>query len=186
MASTTYTVSIDALSKLSVESQGFIDPKKVEQYMANGGAAPANVAASRAKERGNIRYEMMIGSLGLMGNVYVSDIVTTGATVDAPPSNLTFKLISEHGEECLVTPDEENEGEVLVGAEAVKRVIARTLLAKRIDSGDFYDPSTKGGIVADGSSVNAVRMGTRIEDTTVAPAADNLSEAESAITVTKV
>lgn len=186
MPSTTYSVSIDALSKLTDESKGFIDPKKVEQYMAEDGDAPATVATSRLKERGNIRYDMMIGSLGLMGNVYVSNVVATDATVDAAPSNLSFTLTSEHGEECLVTPDEENEGETLVGADAIKRVIARTLLGKRIDSGDYYDPSTKSGIVSDGTTVNAVRMGTRIEDTTVEATCDTLSEAEAAITVTLV
>lgn len=185
MPATMYDVSITGLSELSAESQGFIDPTKVEQYMVSGDA-PDTVAASKAKERANIRYEMMIGALGMMANLYVSNVVATGATADSPATTLAFRLTSEHGEECLVTPDEANTGQFLVGEPAIKRVIARTLLASRTDFGDFYDPTMKAAFIADGSTVNAVRVGTRIESVQVTAAAVDLAEAESVISVVQV
>ncbi len=188
MPSIAYNVSITAVAKLTAESQGFIDPKKIEHYMgdATSPTTPSTAALSRAKERGNIRYDMMIGSLGLMGNMYVSNVVATGANANTAPSTLAFRLTVEHGVEVLVTPNESSPGTFLYGPAAIKRVIARTLLASRTDSGDFYDPTTKSGTVADGTSVNAVRVGNRIEDIQVTAAAADLAEAESVITVTAV
>jgi hypothetical protein len=185
MASTTYDVAIEYVAALSPESEGFIDPKKVEHYMVDG-PAPTNVAASITKERANIRYDMMIGSLGLMGNVYISNVVATDADVDTPASLLEFVLVSEHGDECLVTADEENEGDFLTGADAIKRVIARVLISSRTDFGDYYDPTEKAAFIADASTVNAVRVGTRIASVAVVAAADNLGDAESVVTVTLV
>jgi hypothetical protein len=176
MASKTYEVEITTLVG-ATDGDGFIDNKKIEQYMAEDDFA-ADVAASLAKERGNSRYEMMIGMLGMMGNLYVTS-VTSDADANTDATTFAFTLVSEHGEDCLAA-------EGLVGAAALKRVIARSLLTNRIESGDYFDPTATASENDAGLTTNVARFGTRIEKIDVGSLAANLAAAEAAITVTAI
>lgn len=186
MASTYYDVAITTLTGLGADGGGFIDAKKVEGYMADG-TTPSNVAASINKERANVRYESLVGKLGLMANLYVSNVVATGANASTAPSAFSFTLESEHGNECLVTTalvGEPSANTVLTGADAIKRVIARSLVENHVDFGDYYDPTVTPAFIANASTVNAVRVGIRIERVVANAVANSITVAEAAITVT--
>ena len=185
MARTYYNVVITSLTGVGAEGSGFIDSKKVEHYMVDG-AAPVSVAASINKERANIRYDNLIGKLGLAGNVYISNVIATGANASTAPSSFSFTMESEHGDDCLTTVSASNEpspGTVLTGANAIKRVVARSLIENRIDFGDYYDPTLKAAFIANASTVDAVRVGTRIERVVANAVANSITVAEAAITV---
>lgn len=184
MRNTFYTVAITALSG-PVNSDGFIDNKKIENYMA-GGSTPTTAAQSITKERGNSRYETMISTLGMLANLYVHNPVATDGLANATPSAFSFTLESEHGDSVLVTPDESNGGALLTGALALKRVIARSLLVSKQDFSDYYDPTLNNAITANGTMEAGARIGVRIEKVDVGKLANTISEAEAAITVTKI
>lgn len=185
MARTYYNVVITSLTGLGADGGGFIDSKKVEHYMVDG-SPPATVAAAIDKERANIRYDNLIGKLGLAGNVYISNVIATGANASTAPSSFSFTMESEHGDDCLTTVSASTEpspGTVLTGAAAIKRVVARALIENRIDFGDYYDPTVKAAFIANGSTVNAVRVGTRIERVVANAVANSITVAEAAISV---
>ena len=182
MAKTYYNVTITSLTGLGSDGGGFIDNKTIEQYMA-AGSTPTTVAQSIDKERANIRYGRMIGKLGMMANLYVSNIAATGANAIAAPTSFNFTLESEHGDGPLSTI---SNAVVYTGNAAIKRCIAHSLIENFYETGDYYDPSISNGITANGTFQTAPRVGVRIERMTSNAVANSISVAEAAITVTKI
>lgn len=184
MASTSYYVTISSLSQAS-PGDGFIDMKKVEQYRSEGSDV-TTYAQAQAKERANQRFQLMVNKLQLLGNLYVSNVTATGANASTAALSFTFNLTSEHGDECLATPDEDTPGVTLTGNVAIKRAIARSLSTTVTnDYQEVYDPTSTAG-KGTYPTANAVRFGSRIEALTVGAAANNLTAAEAAISVTKL
>lgn len=142
MLSTYYNVSIAQIAG-TANAAGFVDRFTVEQYMANnGGVAPTDFPTSENKVRANIRYKNVVEQLQLMGNLYVSNIVANGGTVSAPPTTLSFTLESERGDEYVFTPDENNAGTTLYGANAIARCVERGLIESRANYVyPVYDPT---------------------------------------------
>lgn len=165
---THFRVTISAAAG-TAPADGFIDPTKLERYMAEGGV-PANLAASLAKERANLRYVRMIEQLQLIGNLYVTNIVATGADVNTAPTTLAFTVTVEHGADSLVIEDIDNPGTTLTGANAIRTQIARSLTQTFTRPSDYYDPTAT---ATPGNASTHPRYGNRIQDVTVgAPAAD--------------
>lgn len=175
MFATYYRVAITTLTG-GANGDGFIDHNRIEQYMgAASPTIPTTVANSISKERANIRYDNMVSTLGLLGNLYIVQNVAVGADANTPATSYTFLLISEHGDSVLSTPDELNVGATLTGAAAIKRAIARSFMINNIDFGDYYDPTT--------TSPDAT-YGIRIEKVTAGALTTTISAGETAITVT--
>jgi hypothetical protein len=184
MLSTYYRVSIAGISGTG-DAAGFIDAKKVEYYMANGGAAPASLTTSTNKVRANVRFKDVVENLQLMGNVYVSNVVANAATVDTAPSDISFTLESERGDETLITPDENTPGAYLTGANAIVRCVARGLTESRLNYVyPVYNPTLTTAAQNGGTSNAAVRIGSGTITFNVAALSNSVSSAASSVTVT--
>lgn len=68
--------------------EGFVDDRNVESF----GTLPASLANSLNKERANVRWEEILKALQESGSLGVSDIVKTGGTVDAAPTQIEFTV----------------------------------------------------------------------------------------------
>jgi hypothetical protein len=185
MTTTYYTVVINATGLGGANpADGFIDNTKCEQYMAaSSPTTPTTKANSITKERANSRFEMLRYKLGIMANVYFTNIVATGADANTAATAFNFTAIVERGDAVLVTEDENTPGTFLNGAAALTRCIARALIATKDDFADYYDPTT---VAAPGNVTLAVRMGIRTERVTVGALAGDLATATTKITVTKI
>lgn len=184
MLNTFYSVQINALSG-PANSDGFIDPTRIEQYLA-GGTPPSSLALSITKERANSRFEILTQTLGFVGNFYISNAIATGATANSAATSLTMTVEIERGDSVLVTKDENNAGQTLTGAAALKRLCARALVTGRAsDYAEYYDPTATPALTANGATVNAIRVGPRIDKIAVGALANTITEAEAVITVSK-
>lgn len=154
-------------------ADGFIDNKTIEKYIAEG-SSPDGAGQTLAKERANIRYAFMIGTLGQMCNAYVSDIVATGGTAKAAPSTFSFTVAIEHNDGALTTANESSPGTYLSGVAALKRAIARSLLISRSTYSQYPDD-----VETDGSERKM-----HFDPVVVGALTASLSTAEAAITVT--
>jgi hypothetical protein len=155
---------------------GFIDHKKVAQYVAEGGTAPTSVGQSIAKERGNSRYETLIGTLSMASNVAITNQTATGGSAIADPTAFQFDVFLERGDDAIA-----NEG--LTGAAALKRLVARALLIARTDRTDYFDPTTSAA-KGDNAPTLAARNADVVADVAVGALTTVLATAETAITVT--
>lgn len=185
MLSTSYRVEIAQIAG-SGEAAGFIDPTRVENYMA-AGAAAGTYAQHTDKERGNYRYKAVLQSVQSMGNLYAVSTEVPDGSPAAAPTKLVITFLVERGDGMLITADENNEGQELVEAAAIKRCVARALIQSRQNLAcDIYDSTSTTGPKDGGTSTTAVRTGPRVTTINVAALADNLTTAEAAITVVKL
>ena len=188
MLSTFYTVSIAYIAGTG-DNDGFIDNMKVEQYMAasNTGVAPASFTTSTNKVRANIRYKTIIEQLQLMGNMYDSEDVAVGATIDTPGTAFNFTLEVERGDEVLGTMDELNPGVELMGANAIVRCIARSLMEYRNNYNyAVFNPTATTAPANGGTTTAIARQGATTLTFNVGPLTTNLSDGANAVTVTKL
>lgn len=181
--STFYRVDI-AASGLggAAPDDGFIDNKKIETYMAEG-SNPTTVTQTLAKERANLRFERVREQLGLLGNCYLRSLVATGANATSAATTFSFTVECERGDQFLATYDELNEGEVLTGAEALERSIARALVTDFTDKTEYHDP-TKASTAGNAMAYN--RNSHRIETITVGALSNSIATVESGITIEKI
>lgn len=185
MLSTSYRVEIAQITGAG-DAAGFVDPTRVENYIV-AGAAAGTYAQHTDKERGNYRYKALIQAVQSMGNLYVSDVVLTGGSPAAAPTKVAFTLTAERGDGMLITADENNAGQELTEADAIKRCLARALIQGRTNlMCDIYDPTSTTGPKNGTTSATAVRTGPRVTTINVAALANNLTTASAAITVTKL
>lgn len=185
MLNTFYSVQINAISG-PANSDGFIDPVRIQDYMVSG-AAPTTKDQSVTKERANSRFDMLVQNLSIAGNLYVNNATATGANAITAPTRLDFTVEVERGDSVLSTKDENNAGQTLTGAAAIKRYVARSLISRRdSDFAEYYDPTKNDAVVANGATVSASRMGNRIDKIVVGALANTIAEAEAVITVTKI
>ena len=185
MLSTSYRVEIAQITG-SGDAAGFVDPTRVENYIA-AGATAGTYAQHTDKERGNYRYKAILQAVQAMGNLYVSDIELTGGSPAAAPTKVAFTLTAERGDGMLITADENNAGQELTGAAAIERCIARALIQGRQNlMCDIFDSTTTTAPKNGATSTTAVRTGPRVTTINIAALANNLTTAEAAITVTKL
>jgi hypothetical protein len=186
MPSTFYRVSI-ANATAAAPQNGFVDHTSVERYLADA-AAPAgfDAADSQAKERGNLRFENIMASLGVMATYRLSNIVATGATADTEANPFAFTVEFELGDDVLYALDELNSNAVMTGAAAIRRWVARGLMVGGTSGTtvmfDYYDPTDVDLVGTTGTAPRGqrqVRLALR-------PPVANLTAAEALVTVTKI
>ena len=185
MLNTYYQIVINGIAGTGT-SAGGVDPNKVENYMPT--TVPTDFTASENKRRGNLRYEYVIQSLQLMGNIYVESVAAAGGDANTIPTTVTMTVIAERGDDILFTPDENNSGATLTGADAIKRCVARALIEARVARLiDVYDPTASAPKYTSTATTPSVpRVGNRVEYFDVGALANNLTTAEAAITVTQL
>lgn len=154
---------------------GFIDDKKPEEYAVDTNF-PTTLAFSKAKERANMRWLLLIETLEeRIAPIRIQNVVATGATEDAEATTFAFTITVDRPE-YLDTEDETSTPDRLQGADAVKRWVARSLIVDQKSNREIYNPEI----------VDTVVQGPIIlELVAEAPAAD-LATAEGAITVTEI
>lgn len=171
MASTRYKVTINQING-SGDAAGFIDPKRVEHYPEFG-----TYAQHIDKERGNYRYKHMIQTVTMQANVYVEEVVVTGGSASSAPTTVELTLVSEHGDEALISGD-------LVGADALKQIIAESFTHNR-DAllVDVFDSTKTTAPKFNDESEEGARRGEVVSEIKVAPLAATATEALPSITV---
>lgn len=126
----------------------------------------------------------MIQQLGILGNMYISKQVATGANANTEASAFSFVLEVEKGDSILSTPDELNTGATLTGTNAMSRAIARALVENRTINWGVFDPTTS---AAPGNTTATSRVGgQRIVAVQVGNPYNSLTTAGSSITITKI
>lgn len=177
---TTYDITIAAVTG-SAPSDGFIDPKTLGQYMNETPATvPTTYAQSLAKSRANRRYRHVVFGLQAHTPLEVVSTTVTGGTAIVAPTSITFRVKSSS---AVTVADSENEGEMLSGADAIKRVVANALTRTETTALRVIDP-TKG--TAAGNDVEFARAGIRINTEVIGPLFVSLAAAETGIDVTEV
>ncbi len=179
------TISNSSFTGNTSPNDGFIDPVSSYAYMdGDDDEEPTTLANAIAKARANRRFKNVIMRLtSLTTNIFEVDRTLTGGDANTPHSSITFRFqINNTG--ALRTPDENNVGQWLVGALALKRVVARALLINETYNMEVYDP-TDVTIVSNGADVTIPR-GIILSTYEVGPVAANLAAAEGAITVTAI
>jgi len=179
-------------------ADGFVDKWTVEQWLANAvgndGMNEASLdnfppsftlADSLAKRRANVRYNAMVAQMGFVGNMYIMNVVATGASATSAPTTFSFNVLVEHGDGSLVTWDETNPGTLITNPEAVlARTVSRALIQNAVVQADVLDPTPMTTVGTYGSTANVPRYGVRYESLTVGAVYNSLTAANSAITVT--
>lgn len=178
---TYYRVEIDAINE-PTPSDGFIDHTKIETYMA-AGSVPSTFEKSMEKDRANERFLIVREQLHLIGNMYFSNIEAPDADADTPPTSFSFVIQVERGDESLATEDETSAGTWLTADDAIRRAVARALMVERTNNNDIYDPTET---TAPGNNLAYPRRAARILNYMVGKLVDNLTDAEAAVTVTKI
>lgn len=163
-------------------SDGFIDNKRLEQYMAEG-SLPTSADASIAKERANLRFQRLIFNLQFSGNVYVNNIEAIGADANTEPTSISMTLVCERGDEPFIIEDTLNPGTFLRGPDALARKAAETLAYRFDRAADYYDPTDQETI---GNLIDAPRYGNRIDQIEVGAATPDLATAIALVTIAPI
>lgn len=161
-----YNITVTNGNTNSTPADGFIDSKKIENYVASLETTPMSltIALCKAKRRGNVRYNEMIRQIQLMANCYVDPltIAATGASALLEASAFTFQIWAEHGDGSLITADENNAGQFLTSTAAITRCIARALTSDLFKQIDIVDPTSADTLGTPGSTTSAPRQTIRI------------------------
>lgn len=180
-----YRIEIDGagFGSSTVPSDGFIDHTKVEQYLTTG-SGPNDYALSLRKERANFRYRDLVSRIQEFANIYITDIDAPAATVNTVPTSFNFTATVERAG-ALLTEDEDNPGTMLNGVAALRRAVARAMVMSKTRIGEVYDP-TLSFRHRETSGPQAARTGRRIESVEYGSLFNNLTAAESRITITEI
>lgn len=182
----TYDITITAAGLNSTApSDGFIDPKSSYEYMSIDGDAPDNLTNALAKMRANRRYKLMALELDGMANFDVKSVTKTGGSADSAPSQIVIRVIFEEPDN-VATADENNPGQFLRGITAIKRTVARGLIATESRNCEVFDPTLVQGRQIDGVASTPRMRGPVIATQAIGPLAASLAAAEAAITVTAI
>lgn len=179
-----FRVEIAGINEGTAPADGGVDPKAPEEYGADG-AFPSSTALSLAKERANMRWEEVLRQCAeRVDPIFIMNVVTN-ADEDTAGTDVEFTLVYDKPE-YLTTADELTPGTVINGdplretttgdaTDAIKRYVARALVADVIQNREIYDPDTPD----DGNTDQY------IEVTAEGPEMD-IASAESKITVTDI
>ena len=184
MSASIYDVVINGASYTgAAPADGFIDQTTSYAYMAQGSAAPSNLANAKAKMRANRRFVNIQNSMQFMCNAYSTTVTATGAGPNTAASSITIRFTFEHGVSSLSTADENNPGTFLTGAAAIKRCAARAMIRNDVRTMEYYDPTVYTGRLLDGGANPGSPRSAVINSETIGPLAANLAAAEATITV---
>jgi hypothetical protein len=196
-----YTITITNGITGSTPNDGFVDNLRIEDYYGSAGLVTTpsglTLALCKAKVRANVRYREIINQLAIVSNCYVAEkadivgtnttpnVVAAAATGKVEPTSFIFKIIVEHGDASLSTPDELNAGQFLTSTNCIKRCVARALTNDMLRQEPVFDPTSANSVGVWGATTSVPRYGIRIYDNTfeVGAYATDIPTAEANITV---
>lgn len=176
----TFNVTITNNFSAAAPADGFIDFKNANHYITldNNGKTlniPTSLSVAEAKARAFYRFKQIINICGFSVNILeLSNMIATGADVNTAPTEVTFTIVYDKPS-YLNTNDELNPGELLKGADCVKRWIAKALSNTYTSLEEVYDPTPAK------DNANVLR-GPVTEDLTIGSLGD-IKTIESSITV---
>jgi hypothetical protein len=181
-----YTVSIAGVTA-AAPGDGFIDNLPATSYIVPGSGGtydmstgwPTNAANATARARANIRWNSVLSQLASTVTPFaVQNVSATGATNSAQADTMDFTVVYDRPD-YLYAYDELNPGEKLYNDDAIKRWIARALVANvTVDNYPVIDPTAF-------SNPN-FHYGESLISVNAAPLAADIAAAEELITVTFV
>lgn len=132
------------------------------------------------KVRGYVRYIKILQQIEQVLNIYdVVNVVKTGADENTEASVFEMTLIFDREMDFMSTPDENNSGVTLTGADAIKRFISRALSGNYIEKIAFPNPTL--------ANATTLPYGPETEYVTTGPAGGlSLTDVEADITVVQV
>lgn len=168
---------------------GFIDPKEPEYYLTLGSDfvfsnLPDSLSKSLEKSRANHRWKQLLSQLSIsVSPTAYLDIQTPNADINNPPTEISFTVVYDRPS-ALVTDDELNPGQQLVGELAIKRWIGRALTRDYTTNLCILDP-TPLSAPAKAGPASAFR-GETITQVIVGALSSSLTVAATNITVVKL
>lgn len=156
----------------SGNKNGFIDPTTPEVYAITD-SFPTSFELSKAKERGNMRWNCLIEVLEeRIVPIILKPFEVVGADKDTEASSISLILAVDRPE-YLNTEDEETPSSRLEGVDAIKRWVARSLLVTTKVNREIYNPEM----------VDSVVQGPLILEIIAESPVSDLTAAEALITV---
>ncbi len=153
-----FTVSIAQGGWLDTENAG---GGRVSPCVASDFATkPTTLAQSLLVSRGNMRYKMMMESIGTRTNFKVHNIVTTYASDagDTPIGTLAFGLVFENGDYIPTTGTDIASSSYSTKALWIKDKIGEALNSAKTENCLVYDPTVVSGVKVRESSTTAVSV----------------------------
>lgn len=107
------------------------------------GGFPSTLSNSLSKERANIRWQQAVNELSEFSNPTIGNIIRTGNVANVSASTITFTVGYDRPDQVatIARPAEPDAGNVLVGAVAVKRAVARALTSSIASNRKIFDPT---------------------------------------------
>lgn len=140
---------------------------------------PTSKATSLSKERGNIRWKLLVDNVSYNSTPrFIGAIVQEDATIDAAAEEFEFTVqfaVDGH----VWTHDELNDGAVIEGIPALKRMVARTLVQTKSENRAYVDPTND----SNGGTGKTIARKLSVEYVTAAALEDDLVDAEALVTV---
>ncbi len=121
---------------------------------------PTTLAESLKVSRGNMRWKMMMESIGTRTNFRVINIVTTYASDagDTPIGTLAFGLVFDNGDYIPTTGTDIASSSYSTKALWIKDKIGEALNSTKTENCLVYDPTLSGGVMVRESSTTAVSV----------------------------
>lgn len=163
-----YTITITNSISNSSPSDGFVDHKRIESYLASTSYAlelnsttTLTLSHTTAKRRGNMRYHEIIRQLQLVSNMWIdpNTLTATGGTTKLEPSAFSFQMVGLFGDAAWVTANELG-GTNLTSTACITRCIARALCLDFFTETEIFDPTATTS--AGNSTSSIIRYGSRI------------------------
>lgn len=128
----TYQITVANPGGLAAPSDGFIDPVRLENH---GTLASVTLEDAQAKKRANIRFRTILDILGMESNPIFESASAVGASSKVEATSL--ELVVTFKGDVTIIRDEES----VVGALAVKRLVAEALIISSERVVDVYSPT---------------------------------------------
>jgi hypothetical protein len=160
---------------------------KLGFHVGNYGGYPITLVESENKERANMRWVQAVSELEQFSTPnFVGNVVRTGnLNGNGTCATFQFTIGYEHPDQVVTTAlrTEPDAGNLLVGTAAVKRAVARAMVASMVSNRKVFDPT----LSAYGAFANRPNAA-RIEQITAAgvDTVTNIITVEQNITVTQV
>lgn len=150
----------------------------------NQGGAPTTLALSLAKEKANMRWDAVVFELGqLISPMFLGEVVKTG-TIDgsAPVTTISFTVGYDRAS-YLRIEDSLNPGTYLLGADAIKRLVAVALVNDYVGNQEIFDPTitTTGDTCARLNPLQILTITSNKLDASLATVEQNLTVSQIAL-----
>lgn len=157
-------------------ANGAVDPTKTYAY-----EDVSTYDLSQAKVRGNVRWDVVVHNLNFENTTKaIFDIVSDG-TIDTAPTEIEFTVSYPNFNDLYTYDETNNNASIIRGLDAIKRMVARSLMTEVNDVRTVYDPTSESN-----AGGEPFEIGFRVIKLQTGKLTSDLSTAEAAVTVTQL